>query len=367
MRRVMRLQFCLALLCFNMFAASAQAAGPVETSIFSVQGVAVDVTDTNAAAAKNKALVEAQLQAFATLVENLGSPDFAVEMAKLEAKDVVPMLKSLSIEEEKISPGHYQGKFTVRFLPEKVKPLFLRYGIDLPKTQGPAMLVIPVWSDGKSATMLWEDNSWRKAWQELNATQAQIPIIIPLGDQDDKALLTAQDALDNNPVKLEAIRRRYDVKTLLVAFAEPAEGGGVHARMVGKSPLGKITFDKVYTADTGTEHDSALLAVQRFHKVMVDKFQSDVAKAEVAKNAQQTAAGPQSVTVAIPFQGPSKWNGIRARILSTPGVVGVDITSLDVQGASARLMYTGGIEEMKDSFQSSGLQLSRVGGNWVIE
>lgn len=357
------MHFWLALLGLQMLAGSALAAGPVETSVFSVQGVEVDVTDTNAAAAKDKALVEVQLKAFATLTENLGTPEFAAEMAKLEAKDVVPMLKSLSIEEEKISPGHYEGKFTVRFLPEKVKPLFRNFGIQLPAAQGPAMLVIPVWSDGKSTTLLWEDNPWRKAWQELNAQQAQIPIIIPLGDEDDTTTLSPQDALNNDPVKLEALRRRYDVKTLLVAFAEPAEGGGVHARMVGKSPLGKITFDKIYIADSGTEHDSALLAVQRFHKVMVDKYQSDVAKAE----GLQASAGPQSVSVAIPFQGPSQWNGIRARILSTPGVVGVDITSLDGQGASARLMYTGGIEDMKDSFQSAGLQFLRNGGTWVIE
>ena len=133
------MHFWLAFWGLQMLGCAAMAAGPIETSVFSVQGVEVDVTDANAAAAKDKALVEVQLKAFATLAENLGSPDFAAEMAKLEAKDVVPMLKSLSIEEEKISPGHYEGKFTVRFLPEKVKPLFQRYGIELPKAQGPAM------------------------------------------------------------------------------------------------------------------------------------------------------------------------------------------------------------------------------------
>ena len=64
--------------------------------------------------------------------------------------------------------------------------------------------------------MLWEDNPWRKAWLSLNAQQAQIPIIIPLGDQDDSSILTPQDAVNGDPVKLEALRRRYDVKTLLV-------------------------------------------------------------------------------------------------------------------------------------------------------
>jgi Uncharacterized protein conserved in bacteria (DUF2066) len=352
-----------------LFGSPALAAGPVETSPYAVQGVEIDVTDTSATVAKNKALIEVQLKALVALAEKLGTPENGAEVAKLDVKTVVPMLKSLSIEEEQISPGRYEGKFTVRFLPDKVKPFLSRYGISLPATQGPAMLVLPVWSDGKNPAILWEDNPWRKAWQELNAQQAQIPIIIPLGGQDDAATLTPGDAIANDPVKLEALRRRYDVKTLLVAFAEPAEGGGIHAKMIGKSPLGKITFDKIYIAETGTENDSALLAAQRFHKLMIDKYQSDVAKAQVAKEEQQQTQsnGQQTISVAIPFAGPSQWNGLRSRIISTPGVLGLDLSSLDGQGAAARLVFTGSLADMQSSLQSAGLQMNRVGGSWVIQ
>jgi Uncharacterized protein conserved in bacteria (DUF2066) len=342
----------------------AQAAGPVETNVYAVQGVDVDVTDTNAAVAKEKALTLVQMKAFVALAEKLGTPDFATEMGKFESKEVVPLLKSLSIEEEKISPGRYEGKFTVRFLPDKIKSIYSKYGVELPPAQSEAMLVLPVWSGTGTAPVLWEDNPWRKAWLDLNAQQAQIPIIIPLGDKDDSATLSTQDALNNDPVKLEALRRRYEVKTLLVAFAEPAPGGGIHARMIGKSPLGKITFDKIYIADTGTENDSAILATQRFHKLMIDKYKSDLAKVAAEKAAN---AGPQSISVAIPFSGPSQWNGLRARILAAPGVVGVDVRSLDGEGAAARLLYSGAIEDVQSSLQSSGLQLLQVGESWVIQ
>ena len=363
MGRVIKTVF-LALLC-AVISHEAFAAGPVETSVFSVQGVAVDITDTNAAAAKEKALIDVQMKAIVMLAERLGSPEFAAEIGKLDSKAVVPLLKSLSIEEEKISPGRYEGKFTVRFLPEKIKPILERNGIALPSTQGAAMLVLPVWTAvAGGPPVLWEDNPWRKAWLNLNAQQAQIPIIIPLGDQDDSAILTPQDAVNGDPIKLEALRRRYDVKTLLVAYAEPAPGGGIHAHMIGQSPLGKMTFDKVYTADSGTDNDSAILAAQRIHQVMLGKFKSDQAKVAAAKAA---SAGPQSVAVTVPFEGPSQWNGLRARILATPGVVAVDVTSLDVQGASVRLVYSGIIEDVQTSMQSSGLSLSRASGSWVIQ
>ena len=57
---------------------------------------------------------------------------------------------------------------------------------------------------------------------------------------------------------------------------------------------------------------------------------------------------------------------MRARILSTPGVVGLDVTSLDIQGASARLLYNGAVEDLSNSFQAAGLRLDQQGTGWVI-
>jgi hypothetical protein len=343
-------------------AAGAYAAGPVETSPYAVQGVAVDETGASAAAAKDKAIIDAQMKAFPMLGARLGNAAVAAELAKLDQNQVIPLLKSLSIEQEEISPGRYQAKFTVRFLPEKVMPILQAAGVQLPAEQGPPLMVVPVWQDESGAAYLFEDNPWRAAWLGLNAQQAQIPLIVPIGDNQDSETLTAQDAIKGDPVKLEALRRRYDVKTILVAVAQPAQGGGIHAHVVGNSPLGKIVIDKVYKSDTATVHDSTILAAQRFHQLMEEKFRSDQAKL-ATRNASNSF---QAVAVNIPFAGPSEWNGLRARILSAPGVVGIDITSLGGQGAAANLRYSGALDELQQSFQAAGLQFSHAGSSWVI-
>ena len=357
------MRFALAIVLSLLVFSAARTAGPIETSPFAVQGVDVDVTDQSVKAAKDKALVDVQIKALTQLGQNLGGPDVAAELAKMEAKQVMPLLKSLSIEQETMSPGHYQGKFTVRFLPEKVKPLLSGLGVRIPVEQGPAMLVIPVWTDEKTQVVVWEDNPWRKAWVDLHASQAQIPILVPLGDQEDAGTLSAMDISNNAAVKLEALRRRYDVKTMLIAFAQAAPDGGIHAKVVGTSALGKITIDKIYTADSHVLADSAALAAQRFQTLITEKFKSDQAKAAAAKAA---AAGPQSLAVQVPFAGPSEWNGLRSRILSTPGVVGLDVTSLDGGGASARLLYNGNVDDLPGSFQASNLRLERSGAAWTI-
>jgi Uncharacterized protein conserved in bacteria (DUF2066) len=348
--------------------APVNAAGPIETSVFAVQGVAIDVTDVDVATAKNKALVDVQVKAFVLLAEKLGSPSLVESVSKFEAKAIMPYLRSLSIEEEVTSPGRYQGKFTVRFLPNRIRPLYARYGVNVPDVQGPAILIIPVWTENGVA-QIWGNNPWNDAWKELHAEQAEIPIITPLGDVEDTELLSAADLANNDPIKLEKIRRRYDVKSVLVAYAEPSTEGGIHAKMEGGTALGKVKFDKVYTDDTGSVPGSTRVAVKRFHEVMVSKYRSDRSKivAERAKEEAVKSSGPKSIPVKVGFESPSQWNGLRSRILSTPGVIGVDIASLDGNGATISLRYSGGIPEMQSSLQATGLKLERGGGGWVIE
>lgn len=347
----------------------ALAGGPIETNVFAVQGVEVDVTDKDATSAKSIALTQVQMKAIVMLAQRLGNESMATEIAKMEAKDVLPLLKSLSIEQESTGPGRYIGKFTVRFLPTKIFQLFAGYGVNIDVNQAKAVLVIPLWKTAEGV-QLWEDNLWRKAWLGLNLGQSAVPIVVPLGDAEDMAAVSVDDVLTLNPIKLEALRRRYDVKTILVATAEPAADNGIHAVMSGSSDLGKINFDKIYTAEEHTLETSATLAASRFHGVMVEKYKSDRQKAMAlaeADKAQQEANVSQSIPVAVPFTSPSEWNGIRSRILSTPGVIGVDVSTLAGNGAVIRLMYVGDLQTMQDSIQSTGLQMTQVGGSWVIQ
>lgn len=341
----------------------AHAAGPVETNIFAVQGVAADVTDKDVASAKNKALFEVQMKAIVMLAQRLGNETFAAEIAKLEPKDVLPLLKSLSIEEEGTGPGHYIGKFTVRFIPEKVQRLFESYGVAVVSEQATPMLVLPIWKAAEGS-QLWEENLWRTAWLNLHAEQSLVPLIIPIGDLEDTAAITAEDVLNLDPIKLETLRRRYGTRTILVAIAEPAEGNGVRAMMNGESELGKITFDKIYTADPATLEASAALAASRFHAVMVDKYKSDTSR---VRQVASDAMASHSIPVAVPFSSPSEWNAIRSRILSSPGIIGVDVSTLGGDGAVIRLMYVGDLQVVQTSMQGTGLQMSQIGGNWVIQ
>ena len=349
----------LAALLF-LLCAGAAAAGPVETNIFAVQGVPVDVTSTDATTARNQALMDVQVKAFFMLIERLGSPEIAAGLAELKPDDIAAYLKSLSIEQESSSPGRYMGTFTVRFLPAKIHKLLQGYGVRVPARQSEPIIVLPVLRE-PSGSKLWEDNLWRKAWLDLRAEQALVPIIIPIGDLEDTETLTEEDALNADPIKLEAIRRRYGASSLVVAVAEPAEGGGIHAVMSGDTSLGRVTFDKTYVSESARPEDSAALATQRFHAVMIEKYKQN--EAAVA----QDPGAPLSIAVSVPFGSPTEWNGIRSRILATPNVIGVDVSTLSADGAVIQLTYADNLPVLQDNMMRTGLALSQIGQSWVIQ
>ncbi|MCB1378358.1 MAG: DUF2066 domain-containing protein [Alphaproteobacteria bacterium] len=349
---------------------AALAAGPVETSIFAVQGVDVDVTSTDAAAAKNQALMDVQVKAFFTLAERLGSPELAQDLAeKMGPKDIAPFLKSLSIEEETSAPGRYIGKFTVRFLPEKTRKFYAGYGINLPATQADPILVLPVWR-GKEANQIWDDNIWRKAWLALRAEQGLVPIIVPLGDLEDTETIDAEATLLKDPIKLEAIRRRYGAPSLLIAQAQEAEGGGLHAFIEGETTFGKLTFNKVFTSEDASLESSAMQAVQTFQAQLVKAYKASADKAAAAAaaaDAEKNANRKQAISVSVPFSSPTEWNRIRSRILATPNVVAVDVSTLSIEGAVIRLVFTNSMPRLQDNMEKVGLRLAQYGSTWVIQ
>jgi hypothetical protein len=373
---IRRITACLISL-FVWVIGPAHAAGPIETSIFAVTGVEVDVTDTDAATAKTKAIIEAQVKAFYQLAERLGSEEAVKKLAELKPDQIGRMLRSLSIEEEHTGPGRYIGKLTIRFLPGKIRKTFSDYGIPVVEDQAPSMVVLPIWKSPQGP-IIWEDNLWRKAWLDLHAEQSTVPIIVPLGDLEDTQAISAEEALALNEPKLQSLMIRYAAKAILVAIAEPDGSTGIHALMLGDSPLGKVTFDKVYTADEGSIEASAALAAKRFHGVMLDKWRQvrlkmaaeARARAEAERAAQEAAAaqqGPRAVSIAVPFKSPIQWNTIRGRLMGTPGVVGVDVSTISGNGAIIRLSYVSSLENLQGALAGSGLRLQQVGGKWVLQ
>jgi hypothetical protein len=339
---------------------SAELAAAQSSSLYTVSNVEVDVVDKDASTAKLKAISEAQVKAFAILAERLGGVDAANAVQYLEGREIGRMMASLSIQSEKSGPGRYIGRLSISFLPAKVREAFSTLGLEISENRAPRIVILPVWN-GPSGPSAWEDNPWRKAWLNLNSENDLVPIVVPLGDLEDSEAISAEEALRGNEVRLESIKIRYEAEAILVAFAEPVGENSIRAVMSGQSPLGIMSFDKLYEAKEGGHDAAAALAAQRFVSVINDKWKQ-------SQSASSVAARPaQVLEVAVPFSSTAQWNAIRTQLLSVQGVSGVDVTTISVGGARIRVAISSTVGDFQQSLAVVGMRLVEIRGSLVLQ
>lgn len=337
-------------------------ARPAHADIWTVSGVSVDVTSESAAKAKLLAIGEAQVKAFYRLVDRLVPAKSAAPLKALGPDQVGRLLAGLSIEEERTAPKRYIAKLSIRFLANKTRSLFTRYGARYAEKQSEPVLVVPVWVTPNGADIWTGENPWHKAWSELDLNNALVPILLPLGDLTDTNALTAREAIAYNKVKLEALRIRYGASSVLVAGAEPKGETQIRAVMQGTSPVGRIGFDKTYEAEDLAS--AAALAANRFQLVMQEKWKGENL---VTANTTATAVAPSNnITMAVPYTSAAEWSVLRSRIQTTRGVGRIDINSLSGRGAVVSIAFGGTLNELRSAFYQSGFDLSVVGGTWVL-
>lgn len=347
------------LLALAAFSLAAVQPAWADDGLFVVTGVPVDVRAATAAEAKKQALGDVQITAFRRLAKRLGGPAAASAVAGDDIGVVGTLLRSLSIEEEHTAAGRYFGKLTVRFLPHKVRRLFRRKGIEWTEARSGRIVVVPLWN-GPDGPVLWDDNPWRQAWVSLGAQNDLVPVLIPLGDLTDSQTLSLDDALSANQAALDAVRRRYQGRSILLAVAEPAGDNGVHVKIEGPTPLGDVLFDKTYTVDQGGIDAAAASAAGHFVDVLNQRWRS-------SRIGAPSQAASSTLVVAVPFRSQDEWTMIRSGLLATPGVAGADITSLVQGGAMVSLAYTVPFETLRASLYQRRLSLQQSGNGWLLQ
>jgi hypothetical protein len=350
--------------CVLLGAAGILATQAAEKDVFTVSGIAVSVTDKDAATAKLKAITEAQVKAFRQLLRRIASPEAEKRLAGLPPREIGRLMSSLSVEEERTGPRQYIGKLTIRFSPRKVRALMRRAGVGYITERAPRILIIPVWNTPEGP-VLWQPNPWLDAWKQLDAEEALVPVIIPAGDDTDRQNLSAEDALAGDAGRLQAMKLRYDAAAVLVAVAAPQGERAVRAVMTGDSPVGRIAFDKTYTAETDGVEEAARMAARRFHEVMTWKWKKKVSARRAAE--ARARAARTRLEVVVPFNSLREWQQIRARLASTPGITDVDVSSLSGRSAVVTLSAAMTIDQLRAALRASRLHLGQSGGRWYVQ
>ncbi|MCW2243662.1 DUF2066 domain-containing protein [Azospirillum canadense] len=323
---------------------------------YTVQGVKVDVSAANANAARDQAIREAQLKAWAEMYKRL-VPN-AANAPKVSDNDLARLVQGFEIDDEKVSATRYLGSITVRFRPNAVREMLGGAAQQYVEPPARPFVVLPVTvTDGRP--VLWEDRTaWREAWEGRPAGGTLVPLVVPDGELSDISAIGVNEALAGTPEALARIAQRYNAAGVIVAKTDLPSGGPDLGRPLAVevtryAPDGSKDQQAVNVkADPSDRTADFLGRAVTFVTAAVD---------ESWRRENTMPTGPeQSTLVRVPLSSLTDWVETRKRLGGVQGITRTDVVSLSRYEAVVALTHRGDVERLRQQMARRDLGLSRT-------
>lgn len=383
------------LLFLAFFACFAGVVRAQTNEIYTIEGVTVDVVDKNAVAAREKALMEAQVKAYGILAERLLGE--AAKTTPVPSADNISMLvQDFEVTNEQLSKVRYKGTYTIRFRPNALKSQMASQG----KTYNPdrkPVLVLPFYQSASREVLWSEPNPFMTAWRRIAADKSAFQTtVLPLGDASDVTLIGDNEAMDYDPMQVQQLAQRYNANEAAILVAMPEIGGSGQRKLTvaiyshgfeGPQLVQKISFDQL-----PNETDDLLFgrAVAKIKTVLVEGWKNNAAYSPATSQQppvkQPTIAPPVGINGQPPVAytkqalGPASTYNTYARFASVQdwvrmkntldrvyGVQSVLVKALKPREAMIDIRYAGNINQLQAALQNAGIMMRATSANGPIE
>lgn len=345
----------------SFFAALWLLAGPAWAAgdVYRVSGVPVDATADNASAAKNAALEAGQKAAFERLLKRLAPRGEWQRLPSAEETGAQSYVRSFQVENERTSSTRYLANLTVTFNQESVRRLLSQRGIAFSDTQARPAVLLTLWQAEGSGSDLWGASPWRKAWNEMDLANRLTPVTLPLGDLEDLAGVTADQALSGNEAALGAFAERYGTDRVIVARAKPAGENGLEAN-VTLYQTGSVMPPHSWQRRVSGEGGYVALGKQAASAILDEMAEEWKAQSTVERG---VAA---ALSASVRFSSLGEWANIRRQLERLTMVQRVNVVGLSKDGALVEIDYMGDPGKLSAALAQQNLSLLEMDDYWVL-
>lgn len=340
---------------FGLLLITAAWGAPGVPEAFIVRGVQVDVTADAAAAARDAAHAQGQLEAFQRLMARLLPLGELAAMEAVEFGRVVEFVTDFEVANERTSDVRYLADITVRFNPGAIRRFLANNDLAHAETLSKPVVVMPIFGAAHEARLWEEGNPWWAAWATRPRDGALVPLIVPLGDLGDIAGVTAGQALNGEIAPLNDLARRYGADDVLITQAilrgDP-ELGPVSLQ-IGTSRFGRRQQNTtIETFIQGAEEDLPALFTRAIG-IVAQGVREDWKQRNLLRPGQALR-----ITVAVPVSGLDEWLKIRRRLGKVAGVARSEIVTLSRSRGELDIGFVGNEQQLVLAMSQSDLDLT---------
>lgn len=331
---------------------------------FTVANVAVDVTQATAAAARERALAEAEVRSFNTLLRRLTLRADHHRLPVMERHDIAPFIQEFAVSNEKTSRVRYLASLTYRFKPSKIRRFLRDVGIQFAETQSKPVLVLPVYR-AVGVVVLWDDpNPWREAWADITAVSGLVPFRHPRGDLTDIATVGAEQAEQGDRAPLSAIAKRYKVSDTLVAVASLiASRRGDPILEISVNRYGDGQSDQTFITSLAAQPGESARDITRRAAKEVAAQTEDQWKRDNFLQFENAAV----LAIRIRLSTLRDWVEAKRRLTKVAVVRQTDLILLSRDEVRINLHYLGDVEQLSLALSQADLLLSEDESGWNLQ
>jgi len=335
-----------------------------DDQIFAAEAVAVDVTARTATEARERGLREGRVRGLRQVYERLVMRQYHDVLPKLAVTEVIDMVRDFTVLHERTSAIRYMADINVRFHPDAVRTSLRFSQIPFAETISKPILVLPLYQESiVTSPVLWEeDNPWREAWEKLQKGSGLVPIILPYGDLQDIATLSAEDIFARAPRALSAIAERYKVDGIVIASATVLRGFPEQSLQITitTTRAGEIFPETSKLVMGEIDKDDSNLFTSASQEVL-HTIEDDWKQ----ENLLQFGMSGQ-ITVLVPIKRLDEWLEVR-RLLETVAVIDRhQLQAITQDRAQVILHYIGDQRQLQISMEQSNLNLTWDNDVWTV-
>ena len=330
--------------------------------VYVVRGVSVDETSESAAAAQKIALKKGQEVAYSRLIKRIVPKKEQLKLRNLKFSELVELVSSIDVVGEKSSSVRYLASLNIRFNPSAMRIHLRSARVKFAETKSKSWIVLPVFR-AQATSQLWDaGNIWLKAWRTMPNHDGLINLIIPKGDTQDIAAISAEQAIEVNKERINSIVKRYGASGTLLTIASVKEIQGRKIVEVATSRIGIRGDDK--TLIQGFENN-----LDTFPKILLSAAKSLRSEIEETWKQENLLRFDQHrvLLAEAGLQGLKDLVFLQKKLEMSPLIQSLEIVRLSLKNALIRIQYFGAPEQLRLALEQRDILLTQGAVYWNLK
>lgn len=342
-------------LLVSFFISFSSAGFCVASDLYTVKDLSVDVKAGDAVSAQSQAIASAQNQAMKILAKRLLSSDQYHTFEIPDLSVIQDMIKGFQVADEKMASNRYIAKLTFKFSKQKVTQFFNDLGkVALSEVSKPT-LILPFYQKGEFV-YFWEDeNIWMHAWKEWEGESSVVPVVLPLGDLQDRSDIPDLAAVTSSRDKLFAMAQRSGAYQVVPAIFVVEDNQPNKARifLFGYNSDPSMQLSETLDIEVSDQENLMQKGIEDIVSLLEDRWK---------EMSLMRSSFQNQIQAHVVFSDLSQWVSIKKSLDDVSVIEELTVLSLNQGGAIIQARFKGSLDGVKFSLSQKKLSMN-VGAN----